>query len=132
MAGGNRQRLAALTIGAALALAAAGCGGAGDDGARVTTTSPASAAAGREVCEGFFADLEILPRLQRAREAGPRLGQIFQDLAELRAQQDAGEVTGEVLLERVRSKIASLEIVCADDFGVTPPPGYTKRSAPPG
>ncbi len=132
MAGGDRHGLAALAMGSALALAAAGCGGAGDVGARVTTTSPASAAAGREVCEGFFADLEILPRLQRARDAGPRLGQIFQDLAELRAQQDAGEVTGELLLERVRSKVASLEIVCEDDFGVTPPPGYTKRSTPPG
>ena len=130
MAGEGRGR-AALGAGALLVLATVGCGGAADDpSARTTTTSPASAAAGREVCEGFFADREIVPRLERARQAGPRLGQIFESLVQLRNQQAAGEVTGQLLLERVRTVVASLEIVCEDDFGVRPPPGYTKPSTP--
>ena len=130
----RRGRHGLATLGALVgsAVALAGCGGgAGDAPPRSTTTSPEAAAAGREVCSGFFADLEIVPRVERARQAGPRLGQIFEELARLRAQQDAGEVTGTVLLERVRSVVASLEIVCEDDYGVTPPPGYTRRSTVP-
>lgn len=130
MATGWRLTVGALAL--TSALASWSCGGSGSPSGATTTTSPASLAAGREVCQGFFADLEILPRLERAREAGPRLGQIFEELAELRAQQDAGEVSGQVLVERVRTVIAALEIVCEDDFGVPPPPGYTDRPTPAG
>ena len=132
---GRRRRhgLGLLAALVASALAVAGCGGGAEDpGPLPPTTSPEAAAAGREVCAGFFADLEIVPRVERARQAGPRLGRIFEELARLRAQQDAGEVTGTVLLERVRTVVASLEIVCEDDYGVRPPPGYTRRSAGPG
>ncbi len=128
MATGWRQALVALALSSALGLSS--CGGSGSPAATTTTTSPAALSAGREVCQGFFSDLEIVPRVERAKEAGPRLGQIFEELAELRARQDAGEVTGQVLVERVRTVVAALEIVCEDDFGVAPPPGYIKRSSP--
>ena len=130
MATACRQVLGALAVSSTLGMWS--CGGSGSPAASTTTTSPASLAAGREVCEGFFADLEILPRVERAREAGPRLGQIFEELAELQARQGAGELSGEELVRRVRSVVASLEIVCEDDFGVAPPPGYANRSTPTG
>ncbi|MDP9420239.1 MAG: hypothetical protein M3P53_08855 [Actinomycetota bacterium] len=128
MATGWRHTLGALVL--TSALGSSSCGGSGSPAATTTTTSPATLAAGREVCQGFFADLQIVPRVERAKEAGPRLGQIFEQLAELRAQQAAGEVSGQVLVERVRTVVTALEIVCQDDFGVPPPPGYLKRSSP--
>lgn len=130
MSRGCRSAGRALVLAPVLLLA--GCGSSATPAATTSTTSPASLAAGKEVCQGFFEDLEILPRLERAQEAGPQLGRIFAELADLRARQDAGELSGEALLERVRRVVASLEIVCEDDFGVPPPPGYTTRTTTPG
>ncbi len=108
------------------------CGGDDEGPPRVTTTTlaPAAAAAGREVCGAVFADATKLPSLDRAREAGPQLGRIVEDLAALKADDTAGQLTREAAVDRLTVLLEAFEIVCDDVYGVSAPPDYLDLSAP--
>lgn len=106
------------------------CGGGEGDVDRVTTTtlSPAAREAGREVCEAVFTDPRTLPSLERAREAGPQLGTIVEDLVALEAEDEAGGVTREEAVARLTTALESFQILCEDDYGVPAPPNYLDLS----
>lgn len=108
------------------------CGGtAAPPTSTTTTTSPAALQAGQKVCQGFYAELfdtqrarvpiDFRSRVEPAKRAGPQLGQIFEGLAQLSAEKEAGATPDADLADRTRTLLASLEVVCQDSYGVAPP-----------
>lgn len=119
-----------LSVLLAVVTMASACGGGGDEPDRPTTTTlaPVARAAGVEVCNALFADPRTIPSLERAREAGPQLGRIIEDLEALQAEDAAGTVTREEVVDRLTTTLEAFEIVCQDTYGVPTPPDYLDLS----
>jgi hypothetical protein len=116
----------AVTLGFSLAALLSACSPAPED-PDPATPGPAAVEQGRAVCEGFFDDLRATPaRVEQARDASPRLGAVLETFAEVVAERDAGSTPVEELEARANMAKSALEIVCEDEFGVQPPPGYAE------
>ena len=114
----------AMALGWAVVVFLSACGGSSNESGSAGP-DPGSVEKGRAICEEFFDDLQATPeRVEQARQASPRLGSVLATFAELRAEYDAGVTPVEELQARANMAKAGLEIVCADEFGVVPPPGY--------
>lgn len=112
-----------------LAVVAVACGGSSAQSASTTTTtSPAAVQAGKEICQGFYSDLvdgrlpiDFRSQVERAKQAGPQLGQIFEGLAQLSDEKKAGSTPIPELEGRTKSLLVSLQVVCQGTYGVAPP-----------
>lgn len=115
-----------------LAVVAVACGGSSaPPAATTTTTSPSALQVGKEICQGFYSDysdflnnrtpIDFRSQVERAKQAGPQLGQIFEGLAQLSDEKKAGSTPVPEMEDRIKTLLASLPVVCQGTYGVAPP-----------
>lgn len=141
---GRARALVAAALGTLVVVAVA-CGGSSAPPTTTTTTAtttpPAALEAGKEICQGFYSDLvgsdlpiDFRSRVERAKQAGPQLGQIFEGLVQLSVEKKAGSTPIPELEDRTKTLLVSLQVVCQDEYGVAPPtvpaPGPAQSTPP--